>query len=243
MMSYERTQRVFEKCYPSRARTDALPPFVQGGTEGRRPIWLALPPSNALPPFVQGGTEGGHPSRVREETLAYRCRKTLPYGRVSVRPGPSYTRSPLRLGLVVLAVAFGTGGARAADDDKIDVRILTIRATRANQEVSPELKPLVKALQSSFTFSGYKLVKAESHTVALNKGVTTSLTGPFKAEVSPTGRADGKIKLKVTVTQRENERDVKKLDTVVSLPPERFQLFGGWKLDKDDVLIVAVSAK
>jgi len=30
----EVSKSVFEKCYPSRARTDALPPFVQGGLRG-----------------------------------------------------------------------------------------------------------------------------------------------------------------------------------------------------------------
>jgi len=147
------------------------------------------------------------------------------------------------LGLVLVAVLGFTGSARAEDEAKVTVQIWTIRATRAGQEVSPQLKPLVKALQTSFKFSGYTLVKAETRDVPLKKSTASSLTGPFKIKVSPTEKAEGKITLQVEVTERQGDRDVPKLNTVVSLKPERFQLFGGWKLEKDDVLIVAVSAK
>ena len=145
---------------------------------------------------------------------------------------------------LMLLVVFGfVGNASAQESPKVAVQIWTIRATRSNDEVSPQLKPLVKALQNSFKFSGYKLVRSETREVELKKTVTSSLTGPFKVKVTPTEKAEGRITLQVEVTERQGDRDVRKLNTVVALKPERFQLFGGWKLEKEDVLIVAVSAK
>lgn len=146
-------------------------------------------------------------------------------------------------GLVLVALVGFPGAVRAEDDAKVTVQIWTIRATRAGEEVSPQLRPLVKALQTSFKFSGYTLVKADTRDVPLKKSISSSLTGPFKIKISPTEKADGKITLQVEVTERQGDGEAKKLNTIVSLKPERFQLFGGWKLEKDDVLIVAVSAK
>ena len=52
-----------------------------------------------------------------------------------------------------------------------------------------------------------------------------------------------KVELKIDVTRRVGDKDVKKLTTTIKLAKGRFQLFGGWKLDGGDVLIIAVSAK
>ncbi len=133
--------------------------------------------------------------------------------------------------------------ANAADAKPVALQVWTIRATRANSEISPELKPLAKKLKETFNFTGYKLVKSDAKSVEIGKTHNATLTGPFKATIKPTERADGKIKLAVTVTKRVKNKDEKKLSTTISLKAGRFQLFGGWKLDKGDVLIVAVSAK
>ena len=117
------------------------------------------------------------------------------------------------------------------------------RATRSSSEISPELKPLAESLKKTFKFTGYKLVKADTGSAELNRTYKSTLAGPFKAEVTPKERSKASIKLKVTITRRKDDKDVKKLSTTVVLREKRFQLFGGWKLSGDDVLIVAVSAK
>ncbi len=145
--------------------------------------------------------------------------------------------------VLVLALLAVCQPAVAAAPKSVELQVWTIRATRSNTEISPKLKPLAKKLKETFNFTGYKLVKADAKSVDVAKTYNASLTGPFKASIKPTERTDGKIKLAVTVTKRVKDKDEKKLSTTISLKAGRFQLFGGWKLDKGDVLIVAVSAK
>ena len=128
--------------------------------------------------------------------------------------------------LLLSLVVFGLPSpAMAADAEKVELQVWTIRATRSNQEISPELKPLAELLKKTFKFTGYKLVKTDSAAVEIKQ--------PFKT----------KITLKIRITERQGKKDIDKLSTSVSLTAGRFQLFGGWKLKGDDVLIVAVSAK
>jgi len=154
-------------------------------------------------------------------------------------------------GIVVVVVSLVMCRAASAavdtvqgtDAEKVQLQVWSIRATRSNNEISSELKPLADSLKKTFNFTGYKLVKADTGSVELNDTYKSALTGSFAAEVTPRERAAGSIKLAVTITKREGDKDVKKLSTTVTLREERFQLFGGWKLSGDDVLIIAISAK
>lgn len=142
--------------------------------------------------------------------------------------------------LIPLALCPSQGAIAA---ESVQLQVWTIRATRANQEISPQLKPLARTLNKTFNFTGYKLVKSVSPTVNLHQPFTTALAGAYETTITPSAKLEKKIKLKVQVVERTAKQSIKKLTTTVTLRERRFQLFGGWRLDGQDVLILAVSAK
>ena len=128
--------------------------------------------------------------------------------------------------LCLLAVGlFAPTAAQAAE--KVDVSVWTIRATRRNKDISPQLKSLAGKLKKSFKFTGYKLEKTDSRAVELDKEYGTSLIGNYRAKITPTGKSDKQVKLKVVVTHREGRKEVKKLSTTLNLAPGRVQRRGG----------------
>lgn len=133
--------------------------------------------------------------------------------------------------------------ACASGADGVDVQMWTIRATHDNAEISPELKPLAKILKKTFKFTGYKLIKSETRAVAPDKPATWTLPASLRATIKLMEKTSERIKLDVHVVKREGDKDRNKLRTTFSLKPEKAQLFGGWKLEGDDLLIVAVSAR
>ena len=151
------------------------------------------------------------------------------------------------LSLIVLVTVLGLlappATALADEEQTVQLQVLTIRATKSNNDISPELKPLAEALKKTFKFTGYKLLKTDTRKVALNKKRELSLAGPYKARITPLERKDNRIRLKVEVFERKDNKDISRLSTTISLAAGKSQLFGGWKLDGDDVLIIAVSAK
>lgn len=151
------------------------------------------------------------------------------------------------LSLIVLLTVLGLlappATGLAAQEQSVQLQVLTIRATKSNNEISAKLKPLAEALKKTFKFTGYKLLKTDSRKVALNKKLDLSLVGPYKARITPLERKDNRIRLKAEVFERKDKKDISKLSTTISLAAGKSQLFGGWKLDGQDVLIIAVSAK
>jgi len=150
--------------------------------------------------------------------------------------------SVIAVASLVVAVPCMAESTGAADKAKVNVTVWVIRATKSNTEISPKLKSLAKKLKKSFNFTGYKLLKTDEKEVALDTAIRTKLAKAYSANITPTELTDKKVKLSVAITQRKDDKDVKKLNTTVNLTKKRFQLFGGWKLDGEDVLIVAISA-
>ncbi len=155
-------------------------------------------------------------------------------------------RSAPILAAVVCAVF---ANALAAGDDKkgqsYDVSAWAIRASKSNNEVSPELKPIVKDLKKRFNYTGFKLEWKKQSKTSEGKALSIDLTAGFKAQVTPLERKGNRVKLKIEVTKREGEKDKPLLNTTVGLDRGKFHLQGGWKIDSKsaDVLIVAVSAR
>ena len=153
---------------------------------------------------------------------------------------------PLALRSVAFAAVLGIVAAPAtalAAGDTVQLQVVSIRATKTNSDISPQLKPLVDALKKTFKYTGYKLLGSETRKAAFNKGVPIALAGNYRARITPIEKKDNRIKLKVEVFERKGKEQVSKLSTTISLAAGKNQLFGGWKLDGDDVLIIAVSAK
>ena len=135
--------------------------------------------------------------------------------------------------ILAAAVCAVFANALAAGDDKkgqsYDVSAWAIRASKSNNEVSPELKPIVKDLKKRFNYTGFKLERKKQSKTSEGKALSIDLTAGFKAQVTPLERKGNRVKL----------------NTTVGLDRGRFHLQGGWKIDSKsaDVLIVAVSAR
>lgn len=127
-----------------------------------------------------------------------------------------------------------------------DVTIWGIRATKSNNKISPELKPIADQLKRQFKYTGFKLEKkATKRSVDEGSAFATNLIAGFNAKVTPVERKDNRIKLKIEVTERKDKREKPRMRTTVTIDRGRFQLQGGWKIEpkSEDVLIVAVSAR
>jgi hypothetical protein len=150
---------------------------------------------------------------------------------------------------VVLAVFLFAGNRMAGADDrkeqKFDVSVWAIRATKSNSEVSPELRPIAKELRKRFKYTGFKLERKRTGKVGTGKALSVDLVAGFKAKVTPVERQGSRVKLKIEVSRRQGKKERPLLNTVVTLNRGRFHLQGGWKIEQktDDVLIVAVSAR
>lgn len=152
-----------------------------------------------------------------------------------------------RFGSVVLGVcvAFAAVVPAALAEDKgpVTVQVWTIRATKSNDRISEKLKPMAKALEKDFRFTGYQLTGTDSKKMSINQGREFKLLGPYNMTITPQKRTDDHSTLKIVVTAKKGQKKVPKLNSTVRLKPGKFQLMGGWKLSGGDVLIVAVSAK
>lgn len=141
-------------------------------------------------------------------------------------------------GAALMSVLLGTSASAVAADNA-DVQVWVIRATTSNSDISPELKSLADSLKKQFKFTGYKLVKKNSKSVAIAGDWPVDLVSPFKATVTVTKKTSDKITLKIVV----NEGSKEKQSTTISLPAGQFSLQGGWDLSGGDKLIIAVSGK
>jgi len=155
-----------------------------------------------------------------------------------------------RLALVVLAAVFAAalGDVAAAQEKKkptYDVSVLAIRATKSNNEISPELKPIAKELKAYSKYTGFKLEKKKTERVNEGKVLAVDLVSAFKVKVTPVERKGSRVKLKIEVTRRHGKKERRLLNTTVTLNRGKYHLQGGWKIDSksEDVLIIAVSAR
>ncbi len=167
-----------------------------------------------------------------------------------------------RLAWVTLAAVFAAalGDVAAAQDKEkstFEVSVWGIRATKANDKVSPELKQIAKELKKYSKYTGFKLEKKKSEEVKKGKVLTVDLVGGYKVKVTPVEQQGNRIKLKVEVPQRETKKDKDKeedkdkkkkkplVSTTFTITQAKFQLLGGWKIDStgEDVLIIAISAR
>lgn len=145
------------------------------------------------------------------------------------------------LALAALAAMLSSAGAAAAMQERVDVRVWTIRATRSNTDISPELKTLAEKLKRQFNYTGYKLVSRDSKAVAIGAEARFALLDPYLAAVTPVEVKDKGVTLRVRLIEKSGSSEVVRLNTSFTIQRGLFQLCGGLKLDGDDVLIVALS--
>ena len=144
-------------------------------------------------------------------------------------------------GVMLIALLAVPSEAQQQKTKTYDVRVLGIRATNLNKDVSPELKPLLPTLKK-LGYTGFKLVKKGGGRVAEGKSSTTTLIEGYKVRVTPLSRAGKRVKLKIEGFKREDKKDVPKWNTTVTLDRGRYHL-QVQKLSGGDGLVIAVTAR
>ena len=154
-------------------------------------------------------------------------------------------RTPARMMGVVLLGLIGIGGVvpALADDKPVNLQVWTIRATTKNKDISGELKGIADQLKKQFKYTGFKLEKRGGGQAAIGKKFSTGLIGGYEVNITPKRRDGSRVQVQVEFLKAEKDRKVRVLNATVTLPAGQFQLFGGWKLNATDALIVAVSGR
>ncbi len=120
----------------------------------------------------------------------------------------------------------------------VNIRILAIRATRANSEISPDLRKLADKLKRQFNFTGFKIEKPLSGSAEIGKAFGGPLVGGYSAYVMPRAIEDKKVQLQVRVSKDGKDKlNVTATSTAGEFAVYMFALSGG------DQLIVAVAAR
>jgi hypothetical protein len=102
---------------------------------------------------------------------------------------------------------------------------------------------MADALKKDFNYTGYKLEKKTGGSVEVGKSLKVELVGNYLATVEPSEKSDSKVTLKLTVLEKKDGKEQKRLSTTLKLTKGKSQLVGRWNLDNGDVLILAISAK
>lgn len=142
--------------------------------------------------------------------------------------------------IALVAPALGGG------DDKIEVRVMAIRATKSNDKIDGALKELAEELRKKGTnFTGFKVEKRAEGATEMKKPFTTPLAGDYSVKVTPLAQPEKKrIQFEVELTQKKAGKDESIQKTTVTAEAGKFILFtGGMKLDGGDELIAAVAAR
>ncbi len=120
----------------------------------------------------------------------------------------------------------------------VQVRVMAIRATRSNSEISPALRELADTLKRQFKFTGFKLEANRSQTTEIGKTFSTALIGGYSANVTPKSIQDRRVTLQVQVLKGTDSKS--KVDQTMNLGETILYIF---PLAGEDQLIVGVSAR
>lgn len=154
---------------------------------------------------------------------------------------------------LLFAMLLAVPSALAGDDAKFDVKMMSIRATKSDSEVSPELKSLADQLKKETKLTGFKLEKSGGGSTEKNKDATLDTGKGYRVKVTPIEKKDDRVTLQVEIFKRggkgkDKDKDTGKersiINTKVTLDSGKTQL---WALDYPDSdadkLIIAVRAK
>lgn len=131
----------------------------------------------------------------------------------------------------------------AAASDRVDLTMLAIRATNRNSEISPELRTIASQLKKQFKFSGFRVEQKVGASVQMGRAHRAELPAGYAISAKPVRLEKDRLTLEVEITRKDRRDPL--LKSNVTIDAGRFQLFGGsgWKLDGDDILIIAVSGR
>lgn len=136
----------------------------------------------------------------------------------------------LALGLALLLPGLAAAGA------PIKIEVQVIKASKAGDQIDPELKDLAKQLARLFAqYSSYKLIKTAKLDLQLGQSGTVDIPEVKGLTVTPRQQSKGKIEVGLKMADP-------KFSTEVRLKPGARLLVGGPKLG-DGVLILAITAR
>ena len=144
-------------------------------------------------------------------------------------------RSPTAF-VVVVAVGLLAVCAEAFAGDEVEVRIDTVLATNSGQEIDHRLIKMKRQL-SSFRYSSFRVMQAESRRVAWGVPLTFALPGGRALQVLPREFKDDWLVLRVQL-MRETESV---MDTRLKLRNRGTVFVGGPRYDQG-VLIISITA-
>lgn len=162
--------------------------------------------------------------------------------------------APHRRPIAFLAIALLVGGMAVAPaaaqgrgdqaGETFEVSVRAIRATKSNNDISPQLRPIARQLQAQFKYTGFRQISEKSGRVPANREFTADLGSGYTAKVTPISRQGRRVQLRIEVTHRKGDKEARLLNTTITSDAGTFSLQGGWKLDGgEDVLIIATSAR
>ncbi len=128
--------------------------------------------------------------------------------------------------------------AERSPERTVNIRILAIRATRSNTEISPDLRSLADKLKRQFNFTGFKIEKPLAGSAAIGKAFGGPLMAGYSAYVMPRAIEDRKVQLQVRVS-----KDGKDKSTVTATSTSGEFVLYMFPLPGGDQLIVAVAAR
>lgn len=130
-----------------------------------------------------------------------------------------------------------------ANSDPVEVQVYVIRATTANQEVSPELKNMAAMLSKQFKYTGFRLEKKSAGRVEVEKPFDAELIEGYSAQVTPRECKGDRVKMALQVSRREGGKTRQKVKTELTTERGKFVLVGVEKLGEDEFLIVAAAVR
>jgi hypothetical protein len=121
---------------------------------------------------------------------------------------------------------------------QVQTRLRVFEASNVGTGIDSSIKDMGDQLKSLFSFSSYRLIKEEMHTLYPNQAVSVPIPPKRAIELTLTGQRRNVAEVKVKIKQEQTDI----LNTQVRLSPGRTVSIGGPK-HGEGVMIVTLSAR
>lgn len=128
----------------------------------------------------------------------------------------------------------------AQDRDAVQIEVWAIRATKANNDISPELRSIADDLKKRFNYTGFKLEDRRSGAARTGREFEARLSGGHRCTVEPVGREKQRITANVVVIKEKERKQLAR--TKVDVRAGAAHLMGGWRFDEksQDAMVLLI---